>query len=447
MKFYKGFSLAAGLLCSTILQSTGAENDSKPNVILILADDMGYECLECNGGLSYETPNLNRLAEQGKRFTNCYSQPICTPSRVKIMTGKYNYRNYEDFGYLNPKEKTFGNVMKQAGYATCIVGKWQLNGIGEHPGWQNKDRPKTFGFEEYSLWQLTKKSYRNGDSVAYERYANPYIEQNGKVLKGLENAYGPDVFNDYALDFMERKQDQPFFLYYSMVLPHFPFVPTPDSEEWEEKKKRYEENKRYFKDMVEYTDKLVGKVVRKVKKLGIADNTIILFAADNGTHRPIVTKTRWGPYRGGKAKTIDAGTHVPLIAYWPGHVKNETVYNGLISFNDFYPTFADAAGEKVQSDGKSFLPLLKEQTYKEQEAIMVHYTPKFNDFINQFRGRFARTKRYKLYQDGAYYHIPTDKREKISISMEHVSWEVIKKKGKLQNLLDHAPEWEVKRNN
>ena len=101
----------------------------RPNVILIMADDMGYECLSSNGSLSYKTPVLDALAEEGIRFTNCYSQPLCTPSRVKIMTGKYNYRNYEKFGYLNPDELTFGTVMKNAGYKTCIAGKWQLNGI------------------------------------------------------------------------------------------------------------------------------------------------------------------------------------------------------------------------------------------------------------------------------------------------------------------------------
>ena len=100
----------------------------KPNIVLIMADDMGYECLGSNGSTEYKTPNLDRLAREGLRFNNCYSQPICTPSRVKIMTGKFNSRNYEEFAYLNPNQKTFGNLLQEAGYATCIAGKWQLNG-------------------------------------------------------------------------------------------------------------------------------------------------------------------------------------------------------------------------------------------------------------------------------------------------------------------------------
>ena len=210
MKLFSHLSLVtAGLACSAIIQAheegrkivqkNSMDIEPKPSVILIMADDMGVECLGCYGGLSYDTPHLDQMAEQGKRFTHCYSQPLSTPSRVKIMTGKYNYRNYEDFGYLNPKEKTFGNVMKEVGYATSVVGKWQLNGRNEHHGWQNSDRPKTFGFDEYTLWQLTKKG---------SRYADPLIEQNGRILKGMENEYGPDIFLEHALDFIERKKLQ-----------------------------------------------------------------------------------------------------------------------------------------------------------------------------------------------------------------------------------------------
>jgi arylsulfatase A len=229
-----------------------------------------------------------------------------------------------------------------------------------------------------------------------------------------------------------------------MILPHFPFVPTPDSEEWQDKQKRYDADKRFFVDMVEYTDKLVGKIIKKTKELGIAENTLIIFTSDNGTHRPIVSQTRTGPYRGGKAKTIDAGTHVPLFAYWPGQIEPGSVYDGLIGFSDFYPTFAEMAGKNVESDGRSFLPLLKDEPYKERETVLVHYDPMHSNFINQFRGRFVRTKEYKLYQNDKFYHIPTDKREEDPISMEHVSWDVMNIREHLQKILDQAPEWQEK---
>ena len=186
---------------------------SKPNVILIMADDIGFECLSINGSTSYKTPVLDSLALNGINFTNAISQPLCTPSRVKIMTGKYNFRNYDYFTYLNPKEKTFGNLFKENGYKTAVVGKWQLNGI-EHrlEGYDDNTRPYHFGFDEYSLWQLTKVKKFG------ERFANPLIEQNGKVLPRDENAYGPDIVSDYAVDFIKRKQKSSIFYLLSHAL-------------------------------------------------------------------------------------------------------------------------------------------------------------------------------------------------------------------------------------
>jgi len=214
--------------------------DKRPNIVLIMADDMGYECLSCNGSLSYQTPNLDRLAEQGIRFTHCISQPLSTPSRVKMMTGKYNYRNYEYFEYLNPNQKTFGNYLKEAGYSTCISGKWQLNGISQDlPGNQDAERARHFGFDEYCLWQL------NYPRVKGERYANPLIVRNGETLKGLEQSYGPDIFSDFVCDFIDENSERPFFVYYPMVLVHDPFVPTPDSPEWADTSKRYDKDNRY----------------------------------------------------------------------------------------------------------------------------------------------------------------------------------------------------------
>jgi len=212
-----------GLLLASSLAASGQMISKEyPNIVLIMADDMGYECLSANGSISYNTPNIDRLAEKGIRFTQCYSQPLCTPSRVKIMTGQYNYRNYDTFGYLNPKDKTFGNVMKSAGYKTCIAGKWQLNGIYKdrmRPGGENTNRPYLFGFDEYCLWQLTK-SGKQPNGRENSRYANPLIEQYGKVLSGLENQYGPDVFSDFICDFINKNREDKFFVYYPMVLPH-----------------------------------------------------------------------------------------------------------------------------------------------------------------------------------------------------------------------------------
>lgn len=406
---------------------------AKPNIVLIMADDMGYECLGSNGSLSYLTPNLDRIAGQGIRFSHCIAQPLCTPSRVKIMTGKYNYRNYEYFGYLNPNQKTFGNYLKEAGYATCIAGKWQLNGLSyDLPGKEDSNRPHHFGFEEYCLWQLNKPGKEG------ERYANPLIIQNGKKLEGLENSYGPDVFSDFVCDFIERKAGHPFFVYYPMVLVHDPFVPTPDSPEWSDPSKRYEKNDRHFKEMVEYADKLIGKIQTKLKAKGVLENTIFIFTGDNGTNVSITTKTRQGAIKGAKSFTIDAGCHVPLLASWPVAMKNGAVYEPLIEFSDFLPTLLEAAGVKYTPsdfDGKSFFPVLKGDFNPTRETVFVHYDPQWGK-TGENRNRFAQTIQYKLYRDNRFFNIIADPLEKNPLTILTASEQSVR--SDLQKILDKA---------
>lgn len=414
-----------------------------PNIVLVMADDMGYECLSCNGSLSYETPNLDRLADNGIRFTHCISQPLSTPSRLKMMTGKYNYRNYEYFGYLNPNQKTFGNYLKEAGYATCISGKWQLNGITQDmPGNDDVNRPMHFGFDEYCLWQL------NFDRAAGERYANPLIVQNGSKLNGLEGAYGPDIFSDFVCDFIRKNSKKPFFVYYPMVLVHDPFVPTPESTEWSDADKRYDKNSKHFKEMVEYTDMIVGKILTTLEKEGVLDNTILIFTGDNGTNVSITTITKDGALKGGKSFTTDAGCHVPLIINWPAVIKKKRVYDPLIEFSDFAPTLIEIArGFPVENemDGKSFLSVLKGSNKATRETVFVHYDPQWGN-TSKNRNRFARTPDYKLYLGNRLYKIATDPLE--LNQLDDLSDKEKKIQAELQFILDRAEmesPWVVKR--
>ncbi len=428
------FSFGAGALPSFSNNGNDSQPPKKlPNIVLILADDMGYECLGCNGSLSYQTPNLDRLASQGIRFTHCISQPLCTPSRVKIMTGKYNYRNYEYFEYLNPNQKTFGNYMKEAGYSTCIAGKWQLNGTAHNlPGNDDINRPHHFGFDEYCLWQLNKPGKEG------ERYANPLIIQNGKKLEGLENSYGPDIFSDFVCDYIDRNFDKPFFIYYPMVLVHDPFVPTPDSPEWGDPSKRYEKNNRHFKEMVEYADKLVGKVESKLKEKGLLENTLLVFVGDNGTNVNITTKTKAGPKKGGKSFTIDAGVHVPLIASWPEFMKKGRVYEPLIEFSDFLPTLIEAAGISKPAegvDGKSFLSVLKGGNGPTRKTVFVHYDPQWYQ-ASKNRNRFTQTIEYKLYRDNRFFKLADDPLELHPLTT--LSRKEGKVRSELQEILDKA---------
>ena len=192
----------------------------QPNVLLIMADDVGIEGFGCYGGSSYETPHIDKLAEGGLRFTHAYSQPLCTPTRVQIMTGRYNHRNWSYFGILDPAEKTFGHLMKDAGYKTCISGKWQLQSY-DPPDFPNAERRRgkgmratQAGFDEHCLFH----SWHTEDKGS--RYAGPTYYKNGKLITEGKDKYGPDVSVDFILDFMKRNREEPMFVYYPMALPH-----------------------------------------------------------------------------------------------------------------------------------------------------------------------------------------------------------------------------------
>jgi len=399
---------------------------NRPNIILIMADDFGYEGLGCNGGQSYSTPEIDKLAETGIRFENCYSQPLCTPSRVQIMTGRYNFRNYIMFGYLHPGEVTFGNVLKEAGYATCIAGKWQLgNGI---------ESPFHNGFDEYCLWQIY--ALEAGKDARGPRYADPKVYVNGTVAENTRGKYGPDLFVDFINEFIRQNKDNPFFVYYPMVLTHDPFYPTPDSKEWEED--RYKKDKKFFKDMVEYMDKSVGCIVANLEELGLRENSLIIFTGDNGSPKQIKSKWNDDWIQGGKSHTTDAGTHVPLIVNWPGTIQHGLVSDDLIDFSDFFPTLVEIGmadiPENLIIDGRSFYSQLKGEEGIPREWVYVYYWGRGRNVFNT--REFARDKRYKLYDDGKFYDTENDPLEQNPLTEEKCSDELLNIKSQLQSVLE-----------
>ncbi|MCK5730989.1 MAG: sulfatase-like hydrolase/transferase [Draconibacterium sp.] len=405
------------------------KTDKRPNIVLIMADDMGYECIGANGSTEYNTPNIDRLSEDALRFEHCYSQPICTPSRVKIMTGKFNFRNYEDFGYLNPNQQTFGNLLQGAGYETLIAGKWQLNGLNRNnANNQDVNRPHHFGFDEYCLWQLNRPKKEG------ERFANPLITQNGKDLPRNIDMYGPQVFADYISDFIDRKTGEPFFVYYPMVLVHDPFVPTPDSPEWENPDRRYEKDTAYFADMMAYTDKIVGQLESSLKENGVWENTIFIFTGDNGTHPSIISSTNYAKVVGGKGFTKNTGNHVPFVFSWPEKMKGKRVIESVISFADILPTLCEAAGvakTKYKTDGKSILSLISGKKDKINDEVFIHYTPRWG---NKEHNRWVMNDEYKLYQNGSFFNTAKDTLEKAQL--ENITKEEQVLKDKFQLILD-----------
>jgi arylsulfatase A len=403
------------------------EDRRRPNIVLIMADDLGYECLGCYGSTSYRTPVLDGLAATGMRFDHCYSQPLCTPSRVKIMTGLYNFRNYETFGILAPTQTTFAHVLQGAGYRTCVVGKWQLFGSSDQKG-PVRGRgayPSEAGFDEHCLWQVERRD---------SRYRDPLIVENGRYRDDTKGKYGPDVFSDYALDFIERQKDHPFLLYFPMALTHDPFVPTPDSPEWPQA--RHRANKKHFADMVTYMDKLVGRIVDKLEDLGLRENTLVLFTGDNGTHRSIESQLGDKVIRGGKGSTTDAGTHVPLVTNWPGMMPAGRVCDDLIDFADFLPTLAEAAAARIpldlRLDGRSFLPQLRGQPGNPRQWVFCHYFRNAGDPVQCY----ARDKRWKLYTDGDLFDLAADPLEERAIVFGAGDPEAAAARRKLQTVLD-----------
>jgi arylsulfatase A len=403
--------------------SGAASRAAKPNIILILADDLGYETIGANGGTSYRTPQLDKLAATGVRFTHCFVQPLCTPTRVQIMTGRYNIRNYINFGNMDPQSVTFANLLKQADYATCIVGKWQLG--------RDADLPKRFGFDEYCLWQHTRRP---------PRYANPGLEINGVEKDFANGEYGPDLVNDYALDFITRKKDSPFFLYYPMMLTHAPYQPTPDSPDWDAKAQGEQVNAKaeHFGDMVAYMDKLVGKLVAKLDTLGIRDNTLLLFVGDNGTGRG--TRSMMGDRLiiGGKGTTTDAGMHVPLIVSWPGKFTDGRVCADLVDSTDFLPTILDAAGagtpSSPQLDGRTFLPQILGAEGQPRDWVYSWYSPRQS--ADMTVREFAFNHRFKLYRTGEFFDLRKDAEEKQPLMVASLEGEAAAAAGLLQGALD-----------
>ena len=388
------YSTLAFTFLLTLSQCISQAEARQPNIILIMADDLGYEAIGANGGESYQTPHLDELAATGMRFDRCYVQPLCTPTRVELMTGQSNVRNYIRFGLLDPNATTFAQLLKRAGYVTGIAGKWQL---GREPG-----LPQAFGFDESCLWQQTRFA---------PRYANPGLEYDNEQRDFHDGEYGPDLVNDFAIDFVTRHKDKPFLLYYPMVLTHAPYQPTPDSKDWDPKTVGEQANvaPRHFGEMVTYMDKLIGKLTATLDELDIRDETLVIFLGDNGTGKGTVSRFRGGDFKGGKGQSTARGMHVPLIVNWPGHVPAGKVNDELVSSVDFLPTLCAAAGVKppptLTLDGYSFLP----------QALGEGGTPRppIYSWYSQHGGgtpthELAMSKQYKLYSDGRLFDLDAD---------------------------------------
>lgn len=372
-------------------QEVGVSN--KPNIIVILVDDISYENITCNDGGSFETPNLDAMAATGVRFTNCHSTPLCSPSRFEIMTGKYNFRNYVHWGVMDTTERTFGNMLRDAGYATAVFGKWQLDG--------GTTSAKALGFNHSAIYAPFQGDDDDADndstSIKQSRYKDPSIYTGWAYMDSnlLKGKYGDDVFTDSVISFIQKPdRTKPYLVYYPMCLGHSPFQPTPDDAEFKTWNNA-DESDIFYPSMMKYMDKLVGKILRCVDSLN--QNTIIIFVGDNGRKKSIKALHNGSLSPGGKGTTTDRGTHVPLIVRWNGHAGVGTD-SSLIDFSDFLPTLADIAEiNKPYTygtlDGLSFYPQILGQAGTPRTFSFTY----FKKNPNQPLYRWVQDYQYKLY--------------------------------------------------
>jgi len=401
---------------------------AKPNIILIVGDDIGYEIPTTDGGRSYSTPNIDLLAKNGMSFQECYASANCSPARFMLLTGKYNFRNYHEWGVMDRSQRTIGNMLQNAGYATCYVGKWQLDG--------GDASIRAFGFDKYNVWLPYKRVPEEADG---SRYKSPLLYESRKFLprEQTRNKYSVDFFTNYALNFIDNNKSKPFFLYYSIPLCHKSFTPTPDDAQYNTWNFNKSDNK-FLPDMVRYMDKQLKILNDKIQSLGLRNNTVFIFVGDNGTAKGVKSKFNGIVVPGEKGQTTTYGTHVPLIVSWPGHISSSKT-NQLVSFVDFMPTLADIVGIPAPQnfgilDGKTFYPVLTGKASSARDYIFNHFQP----FIvgSDPRIRYVQNATYKLYEGGKFYNIVRDVEERSPIASNRLTQQEVQIKNSFSQILN-----------
>ena len=392
------------VLSSTVLAKKPGD---KPNILFILADDIGKEWISHYGAQEIKTPNIDNLAATGLSFKNAYSTPQCTPSRISLFTGQYPNRN----GWVNhwdvPRfgggahydwrvNPSLGVYMRNAGYATAAVGKWQVNDFRLQP-----NAMVDHGFDNYFMWTGGEAGVPESDN----RYWDPYIhsKDGSKTYKGK---FGEDIFSDYLVKFMkDNKGKKPLFMYFAMDLPHDPWTTTPDD-------LKATTNLEKHIAMVKYMDKTVGKMIKALEEEGLRENTLIIYTTDNGTAPTISGKMNNREVKGGKTQTTENGINAPYIWNCPGLIRQGVVTEALTDFTDILPTFLDIAGAKLPGeyvfDGvsiKDFVFGKKKDTRRKWIMSMggnangnrSQITDKGLENNLRYRDRVFRDKQYKLY--------------------------------------------------
>jgi len=425
MKIKPAAGISAALTIAT--GSMAAEKiPERPNIVVILADDLGFESLGCYGGVStkslglIKTPNLDAMAKDGMRFSYCFATPVCSPARSELLTGKYNHRTgFIDITGRNgatdhldaQAHPTVALRLKTAGYVTAVVGKWHLGppeSMKEIPATAEADtdypHPRECGFDRQCI------------------LGGAHLELYGEPKPGV---YTPDILQGWALRFIESRKgkSEPFFLYYPSPIPHEPLFATPLNPDG------LPRNKQNYPYLIEYLDSQVGEILKKLTELGLRENTLVIFSGDNGTHRSITTEMRDGrEIKGGKGMMTDTGSQVPLLVSWPGVIEAGSVYKGLVDFTDILPTCLELAGVKNPNeiDGISFAPQLRGQPGTPREWTHSLFVDKY----------FVRDAKWKLRENGRLFDVSKSPYEETQVNPENDTQESKAARVRLQAVMD-----------
>ncbi|MHC4743593.1 MAG: sulfatase-like hydrolase/transferase [Planctomycetota bacterium] len=425
-----GAGAAAIVLPSCVRASqnkTKKRSKAAPNVVFVLADDLGWAELGCYGNEFNETPNLDKLAHQGMRFTDaCAAAPVCSPFRAALMTGQWparvgitDYLRPNDPKHLSTDYITIAEALKQAGYATGMIGKWHLTGYANHGA--EEFPPTVHGFDEAIV---SENRGIGGGSYFHPYHFNREIEQRIKPKE-----YLVDRCNLEAVEFIERHKDERFFLYLSHYAVHTRLVGREDLVTKYEKKpeagrgNRAKKNNVHLAAQLELIDEGGGMIMARLDELDLAENTVLVFTSDNGGEDRVTSNA---PLRAGKSTLYEGGIREALIVRWPEVIKAGSTCSAPMSTVDFYPTFLDIVGEKPRKDqildGVSLMPLLKgKKTKLKRDTLYWHYPLAKPHFLGGRSSGAIREGDWKLiefFEDGRIelYNLAEDISEKNNLA-------------------------------
>lgn len=462
-------------------QSTVNESQRplRPNIIYILADDLGYGDIGCYGQEVIPTPALDRMAAEGMMFTQHYAgAPVCAPSRVSLMTGlhtghSYVRGNYETGKYgfggqleLRPEDVTVAELLKNEGYKTAVIGKWGMGMDGSSGEPNKKGFDYSYGYlnQAHAHWHFPDYLFRNGKKEPVESNAH-----------GKRAYFSNDIFTDDALRFIQETKDEPFFLYLAYVVPHAELL-VPDDSVFARFKGKFEEvpfvaghqgsngidslgyyhsqayPKAAYATMITRLDRDIGKILQQLKQLGLDENTIVMFSSDNGPHREGGADPEYfnsnGSLRGCKRDLYEGGIRVPFIVRWPGTIKPGQVSHHVSAFWDIFPTFADLAGIEVsdlKTDGYSLVPTFLGDTLRQEKHPYLYWEFHERKYSDQ-AVRKGKWKAVRHDPDGPIelYDLSTDPAEQVNVAAENEAI-VNEMKTIMESARTENPYWSLKR--